>query len=671
DGGAASPLTLFVKDLLGLDELEALLDGLAPVRDVRNLRNTVPQYRDAEQRLALAERRLKTSSAELSEAATAVDAAAERLSQLLGVLKAPTALVADPDKVEVWLDGHDERPALAELVGVRQELEGMATRAAKLPSGDSDRASVAAKAASARRAADRWSHETGAQFDALLDELRKDLPRLPAASADPTVAHRTALDQVHAELERFKSVVAADDRACRESERVEAAVTLAQRGVVDIDAQIASAGTASATRELATALAALIPHVHTQDCPVCGRDFSEVSKEPLAGHLATRVSELGQRVVQLEALSHARISALADVQELQNQLKLLASQRLAGDARTAAQGSMLRLEDAQRRLLALRKSIGKGAGLLAAAVEAQRDLTRLEQRERTATEVFDALEMVARSLGQRPGDRADAPNSAIAALQEEVASRIEALERRQELRGGARRVAAELHRAGQRRDELKHVVEEATRDVNRIQTAINEAGKRRGQLRAICRDLEAARTRIIRRVFTSSLNEIWRDLFIRLAPEEPFIPFFDIPEEPPVTATLQTVHWDGARAGSPGSMLSAGNLNTAALTLFLALHLSVEQRLPWLVLDDPVQSMDEVHVAQFAALLRTLTRELDRRVVIAVHERSLFDYLALELGPGSPGESIVTVELTRSDTGTTLAAPVYRPFQGDPVLTTA
>ena len=47
-------------------------------------------------------------------------------------------------------------------------------------------------------------------------------------------------------------------------------------------------------------------------------------------------------------------------------------------------------------------------------------------------------------------------------------------------------------------------------------------------------------------------------------------------------------------------MLSAGNLNTAALTLFLALHLSVEEKLPWLVLDDPVQSMDELHIAQFA-----------------------------------------------------------------------
>ena len=71
-------------------------------------------------------------------------------------------------------------------------------------------------------------------------------------------------------------------------------------------------------------------------------------------------------------------------------------------------------------------------------------------------------------------------------------------------------------------------------------------------------------------------------------------------------------------------VLSAGNRNTAALTLFLALHLSVQPQLPWLwlILDDPIQSMDEVHTAQFAALLRTLAKEYRRQVIIPVHERA-------------------------------------------------
>ena len=102
-------------------------------------------------------------------------------------------------------------------------------------------------------------------------------------------------------------------------------------------------------------------------------------------------------------------------------------------------------------------------------------------------------------------------------------------------------------------------------------------------------------------------------------------------------------------------MLSAGNLNTAALTLFLALHLSAPPTLPWLVLDDSVQSMDEVHVAQFAALLRTLSKQQDRQIIVAVHERALFDYLSLELSPAFPDDRLITVELGRAGDGTTVA----------------
>jgi hypothetical protein len=95
-------------------------------------------------------------------------------------------------------------------------------------------------------------------------------------------------------------------------------------------------------------------------------------------------------------------------------------------------------------------------------------------------------------------------------------------------------------------------------------------------------------------------------------------------------------------------MLSAGNLNTAALTLFLALHLAVTLQLPWLmILDDPVQSMDEAHISHFAALSRTLSKEHGRKIVMAVHERQLFDYLELELSPAFKVDQLITVEITR------------------------
>jgi exonuclease SbcC len=111
-------------------------------------------------------------------------------------------------------------------------------------------------------------------------------------------------------------------------------------------------------------------------------------------------------------------------------------------------------------------------------------------------------------------------------------------------------------------------------------------------------------------------------------------------------------------------MLSAGNLNTAALTLFLALHLSVKPVLPCLVIDDPVQSMDEVHIAQFAALLRTLSKQHHRQVIVAVHEKPLFDYLALELSPAFQDDRLITIELLRTASGET--AIDYNPLVWKP-----
>jgi exonuclease SbcC len=131
---------------------------------------------------------------------------------------------------------------------------------------------------------------------------------------------------------------------------------------------------------------------------------------------------------------------------------------------------------------------------------------------------------------------------------------------------------------------------------------------------------------------------------------------------------LITTHRSGGSGGTPGAMLSAGNLNTAALTLFIALHLTVAPQLPWLILDDPVQSMDDVHVAHFAALLRTLSKGQKRQVIVAVHDRQLFEYLRLELSPAFQDDSLLTVELSRSATRDTNLFHKRLTYQAETVL---
>jgi DNA repair protein SbcC/Rad50 len=74
--------------------------------------------------------------------------------------------------------------------------------------------------------------------------------------------------------------------------------------------------------------------------------------------------------------------------------------------------------------------------------------------------------------------------------------------------------------------------------------------------------------------------------------------------------------------------------------------------------------MDEVHVSQFAALLRTLSKSHDRQIVLAMHERPLFDYLALELSPAYSNDRLITIELGQAADGQTTLS--YEPLVWEP-----
>jgi exonuclease SbcC len=227
------------------------------------------------------------------------------------------------------------------------------------------------------------------------------------------------------------------------------------------------------------------------------------------------------------------------------------------------------------------------------------------------------------------------------------------------------RAKVELSR---RKDADDRILEDQTKH-GRADEALKRAAGIRSDAQTIKNKVEAVRSKIIGKEFNDRLNRLWRDLFVRLAPNEPYVPAFRIPTDSThrLQPKLITTHRSGQAGGTPGAMLSAGNLNTAALTLFIALHLTVTAQLPWLILDDPVQSMDDVHIAHFAALLRTLSKQHGRQIIIAVHDRQLFEYLKLELSPAFEGDSLRTLELSRG-AADTLCFPDRRSFRQETAL---
>ncbi len=660
DGKAESHLTRFVNDLLGLDELEAVLEGMHQLTDLRRLRNWLPEFavleseRDAAaaELLQLRQRQLKLASARKEPAA--------RLREILGELGASSS---GNDDVEALLTQHSREAELVQLTARRREILAIQAQAQAIGGAPgADELDTLTKAAqNAREAAQAWRRTHGRALEKVLVSLRGRFPALPdaATAQDPAAVRERALAEIGAELGRLSDSLTADARARADLERLDAAAVDADARLASIDAELAESGTATDAEELAKVLAALIPHVHTDDCPVCGRAFGEVSDVPLVAHIAMRVSQLSERAERLSSLAKARLEAMNDVRRLDDDRKQARGRLMANTGRVRAEAELSSLEHARERLVGLTAGVAAGADVTRSLAEAERALIYAEERSRGYAELAASVREVA-ATSARSEAEGDHIEETLAALADELAGRITAAERIERLRAEAREHMRRIRTEAEEERELERRIAagEATMRERRAQLATIE--KRRDELWNFQRDADAARTELIRKVFNDALNAVWHDLFVRLAPEERFVPVFRTPDtrRNRVIAELATTHRGSEEeAGSPGAMLSAGNLNTAALTLFLALHLSVDSRLPWLVLDDPVQSMDEVHIQQFAALLRTLAKRHGRRILIAVHERALFEYLSLELSAAQPDDVLVTVELSRAHESATVVRP--------------
>lgn len=670
--GFDSRLTAFVKDLLGLDELDALIEGLKPVMDKRNVKSLVPAYRNLERERDDAHRRIVDGKAALTATIECVRLAHSELAEQLAELGAPSSTTENTEKARGWIasETSDARGELAALRERRLELAALARRVANL-----DESGTAAEIAEFEEAAgvaardvERWRSMHGAALDTLLSELRTALPALPDAigSADPAVVRAAAVEQVVDALERVTRTLELDAAARAKCATLEAAREAAQLRLASIDEQLATSEQVTAAEELGRALSALVPHIHSEDCPVCGRDYSEVSHEPLTAHLASRIASLSNEAERLRELAKAHLEALSDLRDVERQLAESGTGTVAPETQRDMQALDIRLRDARKQLSNLADRVDVGGQLMRAATERERELIAARGRDRASSELRAELAQHASALDERPPPATMSLAEAIAALLARVDKRIEILELRIPRLAEASAAVEHLEHEHAGLGRIEQELERDTTTFERAKATAKLVEQRRKVMRTVRDEARAARTALIRRVFTDSLNRTWSDLFVRLAPMEAFVPVFRVPEDDGhLVAVLETAHRDGSSGGPPAAMLSAGNLNTAALTLFLALNLSVEQRLPWLLLDDPVQSMDEVHVAQFAALLRTLTRDHGRRVIIAVHERALFDYLALELSPARPDDGLITVELTRPPDGRTDVVSQYHEYVED------
>jgi exonuclease SbcC len=638
-----TPLIRFVKEILGLDALDALIEGLYPAGDIRRVQKLSSRWRYTATRVTELSGQSGDVSRALSELRDRLGAAKAELAASVGV---DDNSVDDFNLADFEFSQSQSDSKAAAIQSLFMRLEAIETTLIQedLLSTDPYEALIASDLSVAE---DRYEQWRATRARPLVDWYKQN-----SNDADePTPAEM--LRTLNSSLQDLEASLADVRRKLSESDSLDQQLIESKSLSIELDDAITRLSDerdlvsgSSTAASLASALVSILEYVDGETCPVCDQGFH--TDGSLYTHISAKIDDLNADANQLRELEGLRTS-------LEAQRKAVAAEIADNEAARLRLGALSTLHSDMQELTqkfsdqkALERLGEVGLSLWDNLNRLRDSKSASARRENLLQRCLVDLEDVAGALG------AAAPRGLLA---QQVASlRAHARGQLDEL-DVARRNASEAIRRHAEIGSLRKEIERRSNlaanlkgQSSRLSTQIAEATARKQSALELRKDAEQLRAAITTRVFNDQLNGSWSQIFGALVPSEPFIPQFrnDPAELRRVRIDIETRHRDGLEGATPAAMLSQGNLNTAALSLFIALHFAVQPELPWLIFDDPVQSMDDLHISNFAALVKQLTRRNGRQVLIAVHDRELFDYLCLELSPASSGEDLLAIVLDRT-----------------------
>ena len=174
-----SRLTEFVKELLRLDALDALVDGLDHAFNVTRIRKLAPVYKQLEDARDLLDKQLERERLNVDTARQATAHRIVRLNELLAVLDSdavPVAAGFDVAALRAWVGDRDrDQGELASVTQQGSEVSSLLSRLDGVSAGSSD-AEIAAlerDAAAIGSEYETWLSGPGAQITEVLDALRE------------------------------------------------------------------------------------------------------------------------------------------------------------------------------------------------------------------------------------------------------------------------------------------------------------------------------------------------------------------------------------------------------------------------------------------------------------------------------------------------------------------
>ena len=642
EGSDLTALEKFVNELLGLEKLDALRDGLKVANDLRLLKKLAVGVDEADREAKAAATELRELSRLRAETRKEIARAREATRDAVARLyPGDTDDMVDGDLLgfaQSILNDDSIQAEAAAAANLHQELIALGGRISAMTGSPTGHRIQEARAAFATATTERevWAATEGARVRAWESAAEAVGVNL---RDEPRRAVERAMGVALKDLENASEVRA-------RAESVSAQIEADRDVLTRLQARLADAHETSSA--LIESLAALRTVIGDNDrCPVCDRDFSETGPHSLVAHIDTKLADLTSHGQQLVDLRNERDQLAARVSRAEVEYAQLGARLLPADQQQALEQRYATLVELTDLVGGVEAAKSAGADLDRRVRDLEQSLADLEGASIEERYISRELASFAIRLEVNAPTGPASFQAVLTELRQAAEAEVTRLSNAANDQSRASNEALRLASALERDSEVVQRIADMVEHQKLWDDRVAEARRRQGVAREVYEAATRARTAIVQRVFTESLNDVWKTVFTRLAPNEGFIPSFGIP-----TATkkkfdikLQTTDRNGQASGPPQMMLSAGNLNTAALSLFLALHLAVEPIVPCFVFDDPVQAMDEVHVAQFAGLIRLLAKQNQRQVIVAVHERELFDYLTLELSPAYEGDELITIEL--------------------------
>ena len=285
--------------------------------NVRRLRESVPLYWDARETIPTLEKDISRDSAEQLRLDREIKAATDRLLNKLTALNVPSAATPSNEELTRIFEDRPEEPELQRLARLRRDI--IATRdqwrSIQSPVDAADRDSAERASTEANAALEAWRSSTGSALEGLFARLSEFLSDLALPQAvGPERARAAALQTLNAELNRCVTVLARDADATERIATLDQNMERARSRAAVLDNQIV--GHAAAAGTLAQALAAILPHIHSDDCPVCGRGqlWRDVRGVAAGSRLEPYCSADGKRGQAPRPLTRERANAAKTLQ---------------------------------------------------------------------------------------------------------------------------------------------------------------------------------------------------------------------------------------------------------------------------------------------------------------------------------------------------------------------